>query len=465
MVEINEKLEKFNTSLRTSKDIAKMVLDNGGRAYFVGGYVRDKLLKKHYDFNKSSYDIDIEVHGIDTDILEKILYTISDYKYIGKSFGIYSLSSLNIDIALPRKETLIGERHNDFDVEINPHIGTREASRRRDFTINSIMQDILTGEFIDHYNGIEDIKNKIIRHVDNDKFSEDALRVLRACQFAARFKFKIAESTIDLCKTISLDKLSKERVLEETKKTLLLSDKPSVYFNNLYSMNQIQWYKELYELKDIQQNPVYHAEGNVYIHTMMVLDVGAALRNKANEKLNFMFSLLCHDLGKAKSTLIKNGKITSIGHEEVGVDIADKFLRRITDNKKLIKYVKNMVLLHMKPNMYAAHNSKIKSTNKLFFKSVSPEDLILLAIADSRGRTSTVNVEDNSKYLFERLEIYKEYISRDYLNGNDLIKLGIKPNEKFSLLIDHINKLRLSGVNKKEQISQVLAYNKQLNNE
>lgn len=453
---------KLNKSLNVCNIIASKVSEMGGRAYFVGGYVRDKLMYKYHSNSSNSYDIDIEIHGITNEELETILSSIANYKFMGKSFGVYSLYGYDIDIALPRREIKSGDKHIDFEIEIDPFIGTFEASRRRDFTINSILQDILSGEFIDNFNGISDINNRVIRHVDEKKFQEDALRVLRACQFASRFNFNISDDTLKLCESISLSNLSKERVFEETRKALLLSQKPSIYFNYLLKMNQTQWYNELFDLIEVDQNAIYHAEGNVFIHTMMVLDEGAKLLDLVEEKLFFMCSLLCHDLGKAKATVFENGKIKSIGHEVIGVEIATYFLKRLTNNKKLIYYVKNMVLLHMKPNMYAAHNSKIKTTNKMFYESVNPNDLIMLAIADGKGRISSLEETDNYTFLTERFEIYKEYMSRDYIDGNDLIENGIIPDDTFSKLINYITNLRLSGVEKKAQLSQVLAYKKSL---
>lgn len=438
-----------------SKEIAEKVNIMGGIAYYVGGYIRDVIK------GDENFDIDIEIHGIDKETLEKILSSFGNVNITGKSFGVYKINHYDIDIALPRKEISTGIGHRDFYIEIDPFIGVKNAAKRRDFTINSIMQNILTDEIIDNYNGINDIKNKTIRHVEKNSFAEDPLRVFRAAQFASRFEYKIAGETIKLCKTIDTKSLSKERIYEETNKALTKSNYPSKYFNSLSDMNQLDfWYNEIEKLKYIEQNPVYHKEGNVYNHTMLVLDKASFYKEKVNNKLFFMYSALCHDLGKINSTQIIDGKIHSYKHELTGIEVCDKFLKRITNNKKLIKYVKNMIENHMKPNMYANDNSKISSSNKLFYDSIAPLDLIYLALSDHFGRITEEEIISPENYLFERYELYKQYMKRDYVKGDDLIKLGIKPSKVFSELIIYANKLRLSGVEKKSVLKQIRSYYK-----
>lgn len=457
-------MKNLNESLELAKEIAKQVNIYGGRAYFVGGFVRDEYRYNLGQTNVRAKDIDIEIHGIDRKILENILSKFGNVIEMGKSFGIYSLANFNIDIALPRIESKNGLKHIDFDIELDPFIGTFKASKRRDFTINSVMKDILTEEYIDNFNGLKDIENGIIRYVNYDKFQEDPLRVLRACQFSARFNFEISSETIELCKKIDIRYLSKERIYNELVKGLL-SKRPSIFFKNLQKMNHLNfWFKELFDLIDIKQDKRYHAEGDVYTHTLMVLDEGAKLLDRVDDKIAFMFSCLCHDFGKFSTTVIEEDRIRSLKHEEAGVEIAKKFLKRITNEKKIIKYVINMTLLHMRPNIYARDNSKIRATNKLFFESINPNDLILLSMADDRGRISEVKKDDTEKYLFDRLNIFYEYMNRDYVTGHDLIKSGIKPGINFNKLLKLRDKHRISGVSKKDSLAQIIYYNKKLDN-
>lgn len=186
------------TDLEMAKEIAKKVDEKGGRTFFVGGYVRDKLLKRD---NK---DIDIEIHNITPNDLREILNTLGNVTEMGASFGILGLKGYDIDIAQPRTEKATGRGHKDFEVFVDPFIGFEKAAKRRDFTINALMEDVLTGEILDFFHGVDDLNNGIIRHVDDKTFIEDPLRVLRAAQFAARFNFTVAKETIELAKSMKL---------------------------------------------------------------------------------------------------------------------------------------------------------------------------------------------------------------------------------------------------------------------
>lgn len=186
------------TDLEMAKKIAEMVEKRGGRTFFVGGLVRDKFL------DKKNKDVDIEIHNITSNDLKEVLNSLGAITTMGSSFGIFGLKGFDIDIAQPRTEKAIGRGHKDFEVFVDPFIGFDKAARRRDFTINALMEDVLTGEILDFFGGQEDIKNRIIRHVDAQTFIEDPLRVLRAARFAARFEFTIAKETIELAKTMHL---------------------------------------------------------------------------------------------------------------------------------------------------------------------------------------------------------------------------------------------------------------------
>ena len=172
-----------------AKKLAEEVKKHGGTAYYVGGYVRDHLLRLE---NK---DIDIEIHGVDVSVLKEILDSLGERVSMGESFGIFALKGYGLDIALPRKEKAVGKGHRDFETFTDPMIGTLEAAKRRDFTVNALMMDVLTGEIVDHFGGREDLTHGILRHVSSETFPEDALRVLRGAQFAARFHCAVAPET------------------------------------------------------------------------------------------------------------------------------------------------------------------------------------------------------------------------------------------------------------------------------
>ena len=444
-------MKEANTK-ELAEQIAQRVASLGGATYYVGGYVRDFIS------GKESKDIDIEVHGITPNKLSEILSAFGEPMAIGESFGIFGIKGYSLDIAMPRKETNRGSGHKDFQICVDPFCGTYNAALRRDFTVNALMKNVLTGEIIDHFGGREDLNKGVIRHVNEKTFAEDPLRVLRGAQFAARFNFTLANETKELCKKMDLSALSKERIMGELEKALLKSQKPSVFFTLLREIDKLDfWFKELKDLIGVNQNPKYHSEGDVWNHTMMVLDAAVKFIPFAENELGFMLSALTHDFGKAVCTEEIDGVIHAYNHEIKGVDLAKSFMKRLTGEKKLIEYVLNMTELHMKPNVLASVNASIKSTNKMFDASVDPQGLIYIALSDGLGKIPVNDGEKNKAFLFERLEIFKEYMSRPYVMGRDLIAAGVKPGERFSEYLTFAHKLRLAGVSKEIALKQTLA--------
>ena len=440
-------------NLNMSRKIAALVNELGGKTYYVGGMVRDELL------GIESKDVDIEVHGITPGQLENILDSVGEKLKIGASFGIFSLRGYDIDIAMPRTEQATGRGHRDFEVFIDPFLGVEKAAMRRDFTVNALMKDVLTGEIVDSFGGIEDLKNGILRHVNDKTFVEDPLRALRAGQFAARFNFKIAPETIQIIKTMSLDALPKERVLGELVKALLKAERPSVFFDCMKAAQQLDcWFPELKALIGLEQPSNWHPEGDVWNHTMLVLDAAAALKDKAKNPLGFMLAALCHDFGKALTQRIENGKITFYSHEIEGKPLIERFLRRLTDETELIKYTLNLCELHMRPNSLAAFGSSQKALNKLFYACLDPDALVMLAKADALGCGDREINPATQEYLISGLESYKETMAKPFVLGADLVKAGLAPGEYFSDLLEYANKLRLAGIEKENALTQTLSY-------
>lgn len=441
----------MNKDMNMAVNIAKIVSEQGGRTFLVGGCVRDEILGKEIK------DIDIEIHNITVEALLNILESLGDVKKIGASFGVFNLKGYDIDIAMPRKEKSSGRGHRDFEIYVDPFIGHKEAAKRRDFTMNALMKDILTGEIIDSFGGVKDLENKIIRHVNDESFCEDPLRVFRAAQFASRFDFEIDKKTMDLSSKMDLSALAFDRVFEELKKALLKSDKPAVFFETLKDMNQLSfWFKEIEDLIGVEQPKEHHPEGDVFNHTMLVLNEAAKLREKANDPLAFMLAAMCHDFGKAVTTEInEDGKVTAHGHEVESVKIAEGFLDKL-NKVNLKKEVLNLVKLHMKPNqMY--NIAKKKSMMKLWDEVISPEDLILLARADSLGRDKVEDYDEIEKILRASLNDYRDLMKKPEVTGKDLIALGLKPGKEFADYIQFGHKLHLSGVSKEEVLRHIEA--------
>lgn len=445
------------TSIEMSRKIGEKIAEKGGKCYYVGGCVRDEIL------GRPIKDIDIEVHGVSPEVVRKVLGQLGEVNEFGVSFGIFNLKGYDIDIAMPRKEICTGRGHRDFDVYIDEALGEKKAAMRRDFTVNALMKNVVTGEILDFFGGIEDIKRGVIRHVSDESFGEDPLRVLRACQFAARFEFKIHEDTLELCRGIDISTLAAERVYGELLKALGSAKKPSIFFEELRKMDQLSvWFPEVERLAGVPQPPKHHPEGDVWTHTMMVVDKAAELRHLAEKPLMFMFASLCHDFGKPDTTAEINGALHAFDHENAGKPIALRFLERLYCSNELIKYVKNMVQLHMRPNMLASQQAKQKSFNKMFDLSICPVDLLLLAQADHLGRGIYDDYTEIQCILQRKLDVFKKTMEKPYVMGRDLIDAGLVPDRNFSLLLERAHKLRLSGIEKEVALKEVLKYSREL---
>ncbi|MCU0240731.1 MAG: hypothetical protein MUC29_14920, partial [Pyrinomonadaceae bacterium] len=277
--------------------LAEIVKANKGRAMLVGGCVRDELM------NFKPKDFDIEVYGIESHKLKEILLDFGRVDTVGESFTVYKIGQ-DLDVSLPRRERKVSRGHRGFVVEGDANMQFEEAAKRRDFTINAIMKDVLTGEIIDCYGGQNDIKLKKIRHIADETFVEDSLRVLRAAQFAARFEFEIDAETIKLCQSIDLTDLPKERIWGELEKLLLKSQKPSIGLAFFYKLNiASQLFPELTALVGVPQDSVWHPEGDVDVHTMMVVDEARKLIDDLPypKQIAVMLGALCHDFGKGET--------------------------------------------------------------------------------------------------------------------------------------------------------------------
>jgi tRNA nucleotidyltransferase (CCA-adding enzyme) len=228
-------------------------------------------------------------------------------------------------------------------------------------------------------------------------------------------------------------------------------------------MDQLDpWFPEVKALIGVQQNPVYHAEGDVWTHTMMVLDEAAKLRDRATNPYWFMLSALTHDFGKAICTEEKDGVLHAYLHETKGLPLVETFLRRITGETRLIEYVLNLVEYHMKPNTVAGARSAPKVTTRMYDQSVDPEGLICIALADDRGRITQTPATDHEAFLYQRLEVFRELMARPYVMGRDLVEAGLQPGVEFTEILKHAHKLRLAGVPKESALKQTLAFARSL---
>lgn len=449
--------------IAVAEKIAAEAAKFGGRVYYVGGFVRDSLL------GIDTKDVDIEVHGITPKKLVELLDLIGEHTEFGKSFGVYGLKGYELDIALPRREIQNGIGHRAFDVEVDPFIGVGEAAQRRDFTVNAVMKDVLSGELVDPTGGVRDLSERRLRVVCKNAFSEDPLRVLRAAQFAARFGLIPTDETLKSCRETSIVGLPRERVEGELFKALLKSEKPSVFFKFLKNCGKLnEYFPELSALIGVEQDPLRHPEGDAWEHTMKVVDAAAGYRSGASDAFGFMLAAAFHDLGKSVCTERgKDGRIHAYEHETNGLRLVSSQLARITGNRRLCRYVEDLVKLHMQPGTAAAMRVKTKTTNRMFDEALDPEALILLSKADHLGigENTEEGYAESEAFLRSRLEHYRELMAEPFITSAELIDGGVIPGRGLSEALAFAHKLRLSELCRDSALKQVLALKNRWNGE
>jgi len=447
--------------------ISKKLKEKNAKAIVVGGSVRDHFLKLHIK------DYDIEVYGLKSiECLESILSEYGSVNLVGKSFGVlkFSYDGEDYDFSFPRTEQKIGVGHRGFDIAIDGKMSFNEASKRRDFTINAMGYDIENRLFLDPYDGQEDIEYGILRHIDDSTFIEDPLRVYRAVQFCARFEYGLAEDTFELCRSMvangMLEELPKERIYTEFKKLLLKSSKPSIGFELMRELDMLQYYPELNAIIDVPQSPKWHPEGDVWIHTMMALDAMVnLLKDDKKENLRYMFAILSHDFGKATTTTIeKDGRIRSIGHEKAGVEPAKRFLYKLTNEHDFIASILPLVEHHLKPSQFYQGKARNRAFRKLA-THVNIEELVVVARADFLGRTTTESLSGDYKagdWMLERASSLNvsEKPLKALVQGRDLVALGLKPSPNFKEILKLVYILQLEGdISKKEEALEYIKTN------
>lgn len=422
-------------------EVAELVKSAGGRALLVGGCVRDRLL------GGEPKDFDIEVYGLSPETLQHTLSRKFELDLVGVSFGVIKLHGHDIDVALPRRETKLGDGHRAFEMEYDPNLPIEEASARRDFTVNAIYMDPLTDEVIDPWNGRGDLEKRILRHV-SDHFREDPLRVLRGMQFVARFDLTAAPETIEVCRSMTPEGLAQERLMGEWSKLLLQGKKISKGLNFLRDVGWVKYYPELEALIGCEQAPEWHPEGDVWNHTLCCLDAIDEWRT-GEDDLVVGLAVLCHDFGKPACSKFDpaKGRIRSLGHDEEGVAPTLSFLRRLTNEERLFKEVPPLVRMHMRPFAMWRDQSSDGAIRRLAAKVVRIDRLCRVAAADDAGRPPFPR--DPTSYLWlaeqaRRLEI-EASAPKPIVMGRHLIELGLKPGPDFKRILDRCFEAQLDG--------------------
>ncbi|HTE57504.1 MAG TPA: HD domain-containing protein [Verrucomicrobiae bacterium] len=449
------------SDLRFCADLAQNLLDQGGRALVVGGFVRDSLIARHTGEALASKDIDIEVYGVPFGQLVPALRAYGEVNLVGASFGIAKLTNPEsgdvLDFSIPRRDSKVDRGHRGFIVTGDPTMTIAEAAKRRDLTINALAMDPLTGELIDEYGGAADIKAGVLRATDPELFTDDPLRVLRVMQFAGRFGFDVDPPTADLCRSLDLTELPAERVGEEWLKLITKSPRPSVGLEVARELGVLdQLHPELAVLDTIPQESEWHPEGNVWNHTKHAIDAAVQVVQReglqGDDALVVLFGALCHDLGKATTTARKekNGvmRITAHGHETAGIEPSKRFLEQIQMKRSVVQKVLPIVRDHLWHVHVPEPTPKQlgRFAQRLHPASIRLWDLVSRCDSNGRGHDFEPTTRSHAIYLQSLDMAVAEAPPKPIVGGHHLIELlGMKPGPEFGPLLDLLLGGQLDG--------------------
>jgi tRNA nucleotidyltransferase (CCA-adding enzyme) len=433
-------------SLDRARTLAAAVSAAGGRALIVGGWVRDRLM------GRASKDLDLEVYGVDARRLRQLIESFGRVDIVGESFQVYKWGG--IDVSLPRRESKSGRGHRGFEVTGDPAMSIAEAARRRDFTVNAIAWDPLTGEYLDPFDGRGDLGRRLLRVVDRERFLDDSLRVLRAVQFAARLDLRLDDEARELCRAAALDDLPAERVWGEIEK-LIVAPRPSIGFALAMDLGVVaKLFPELQALAGCPQEPEWHPEGDVWVHTLQVIDQarGRVDDLARPQQIAIMLGAVCHDLGKPATTAVIDGRIRSMDHEEQGVAPTHAFLDRLNlrsiDGYDVRQQVAGLVAHHLKPGAWFKVRDEVgDGAFRRLAHKVDLELLARLAASDCQGRQPGVFDCTAMDWFLERARSLgvEHRPPAPILLGRHLLELGLQPGPRVGEILKAVYEQQMEG--------------------
>jgi tRNA nucleotidyltransferase (CCA-adding enzyme) len=434
--------------------LAGAVRAAGGRALLVGGAVRDHAL------GRTPSEFDVEVFGLAPEPLRELLETLGSVDAVGHAFSVYKLAGLSdvagaVDVAIPRRDSKAGAGHRGILVVGDPGLSLEEAARRRDFTINAMLLDLSSGELIDPHGGRQDLEAGVLRAVDARSFADDPLRALRALQMAARFELRVDPATARLCAAMPLAELPAERIFGELEKLLLKAARPSIGFALMREWGMLESIApELSPLATTPQDPEWHPEGDVWTHTLQVLDEAAKLRDDLERPraLAVMLGALCHDLGKPETTKLEAGRIRSRGHEQAGLRPTLALLERWKVQTLLGYELRAQVLglsaNHLKPGQLYDERERVSDgAIRRLARKCEPELLYRVARADCLGRAPG-RFEPTAMEWFRERVIRLDVAVRPpepLLRGRDVLALGVPPGPEVGRIVRGVYERQLDG--------------------
>ena len=426
----------------------------GGRAFLVGGAVRDSLL------GLPVVDFDIEVYGLASERLERLLRSHGRVDAVGQAFTVYKVSGIEgvpgaVDVSIPRRDSKTGPGHRGITVTGAPGLSMEEAARRRDFTMNAMLLDPGSGELFDFHGGRRDLEARVLRAVDPSTFGDDPLRALRAAQLAARYELTVDPATASLAAAMPLAELPAERIFGEIEKLLLRARRPSIGLALLRDWGTLDVVApELVPLAGTPQDPDWHPEGDVWTHTLLALDEAASMTRDLDppRALAVVLGVLCHDLGKPATTQFEDGRIRSRGHEEAGIPptlaLLDRWRVHTMGGYDVRAQVKGLVANHLKPGqLYDERDRVSDGAIRRLARKCEPELLARVAGADCLGRSPGRFEPVAMDWFRERVRELDVAVRPPdaLLRGRDVVALGVQPGPRVGEILRAVYERQLDG--------------------
>jgi len=420
-------MDNVNT---TALEILRKIRAEGFTAYFAGGAVRDKLL------GRTPKDYDIATNALPEQIEALFPKTVA----VGKAFGVIIVvqDGIETEVATFREDAGYQDGRRPDSVHF---CGAEEDAKRRDFTVNGMFYDPITDEVIDTVGGKADLEKQIIRAIGDPerRFAEDHLRMLRAVRFSHTLGFAIDPATRAAIKTHAADlaKISIERIENEFSRTLTESIRPGDALRELVELGLMEHIiPEILPLIGQEQPPEFHPEGDVFEHTVLMLNLMEPQPTKS-----LAYSVLLHDVGKPDTAFMGEDRIRFHGHETLSARMAEEILRRLRLPVKEIRQIVTAVAGHMRFKDVQKMN---KSTLRKLMGAETFDLEMELHRVDCSGSHGLL---DNYEFLLKKADEMKNepVLPERWVTGKDLSELGVKPGPRIGELLRQAYDAQLEG--------------------
>lgn len=428
--------------------VARAFAAAGGRALVVGGWVRDRLLGRE----SAASELDLEVQGLSPERVERVLARFGEVRRVGRAFPILLVRGLPLEISLPRSDA---PGPDGSPPGFDPGLDFADAARGRDLRVNAMGWDPLSGELLDPFDGRRDLADGVLRATDPRRFGRDPLRGLRTARLAALLEMEIDPELEALCAATDLSGVAPERIFGELRKLLLDAARPSRGLEILRRTGLLRFFPELAAMVGVPQDPRWHPEGDVWVHTLMCLDVAAEMREgDPSRDLLLMLGVLCHDLGKPDTTETRDGRIVSHRHDRVGVDVSERLLARLRAPNAVVRAVGVLVHHHLAPAALvrggdgdAGPRAYRRLLRRLREAGVDVELLWRVARADHLGRTTpdarARRFPAGDVFLARAREVEQEPQTWEpAVTGRFLVRKGVPPGPALGALLERCREVQ-----------------------